>query len=112
MRRLLLSVVLAGLFSSFGFYWAWSHAGLLPGSWEWVMAVPFLPGHGLAVLADQLGMLTEDRNYAKSSALMFAGDTIFWAAVFYGLATLYVRRKERRGGAEPPPLKGPSAGGS
>ena len=95
MKRILLCVVLAALFSSFGFYWFFSHGGLLPSSVEWVMMVPFAPGIGLAALADQLGMLTEDRNYAKSSALMFVGDTIFWTAVFYGLATIYVRRRER-----------------
>ena len=63
---------------------------------EWLVMAPFAPGIGLAALAEKLGMLVEDRNYAKALAFMFVGDTIFWTAAFYGLATVYVRRRGRR----------------
>lgn len=94
MRRILLSVVLAGLFASFGFYWSWSHAGLLPDSMERVALAPFAPGIGVAALANHLGM--NDPDSGRAGVLMFVGDTIFWSAVFYGLATVYIRRRERR----------------
>jgi hypothetical protein len=94
MRRILLSVVLAGLLASFGFYWFWTHAGRLPDPMEWVMLAPFAPGIGVAALANQLGM--NDPDSGRAGALMFVGDTVFWTAVFYGLATVYVRRQTRR----------------
>jgi len=85
--------VLAGLLAWLGFGWVWTHSEQLPMSLQRIVIAPFAPGYGLAVLADQLGM--DDRNYMKSSALILVGNTVFWAVVFYGLATVYVRRKER-----------------
>lgn len=94
MRRALLSVVLAALFGSLGFYWFWSHAALLPGPAQRVVLALFAPGLGVAALANQLGL--NDPDSGRAGTLIFVGNAAFWAAVFYGLSAAYVRRKERR----------------
>ena len=109
MRRALFSVVSACLFVWSGFYLVWMVAERLPKPLVWAALAPFAPGLGVAASTTRLGL--NDPSDLKWWLFFYGVNAAVWAVVFYALATLYVRRKERRR-AEPPPLGGPSAGGS
>ena len=61
----------------------------------WITLAPFAPGLAVAALATWLGM--DDPDYLKYWLLFYGANLLVWTVVFYGLATLYVRRRERRG---------------
>ena len=94
MRRIIVSVVLAGLFVWFGFLGVWTQAERFPDSMARVLLAPFAPGLGTATLANRLGM--NDSDFGKYWLLFYGVNIAFWAAIFYGLATVYARRRKRR----------------
>jgi hypothetical protein len=94
MWRIILSVVLACLFVWFGFLGVWTQAERFPDSMAWVLLAPFAPGLGMAALANRLGM--NDPDFGKYWLILYGVNLVVWTAVFYGLATVYVQRRERR----------------
>lgn len=94
MKRIVVCVILAGIFVWFATAWTWTHVERFPDFMTWVILAPVAPGLGVAALAHRLGM--NDPDSGKYWLILYGVNLVVWSAVFYGLATIYVRRRERR----------------
>lgn len=97
MRRLLFSVATGVPFSLLGFGFAWAVSEKLPAWLQPVAVYAFSPGYFVGMLLE--GFVDLGRSEVTEVLgwlLFYAINAAFWVAVFYGVATIYVRRRERR----------------
>ena len=85
MRRVLFSLIAAGLFVWSGFYLVSMVAERLPKPLMWAALAPFAPGLGVAASTTHLGL--NDPSDLKWWLFFYGVDAAVWVMVFYGLVT-------------------------
>ncbi len=93
MKRVIFCLVLAALFVWLVGAWAWTHAERLSGLIRLFVFALFAPGYLIASLANRIGI--GSAGGGMFLLLFYTINTVFWAAIFYGLTSIYVWRRER-----------------